>query len=161
MMSSVDALLVGNENLCSTILECEVHLVFGPPCVERHVDGAHRNDCCERDDPLGEVAHCDGNAIALLDSVLVHQQVSQTINFIHDASKCVALAFIEKECLVAVSACALQDQRQVLWSMLEDFHLVPKNVGGLQFKHGSGTWVQDCVLRFGPRLWHGDSSSVM
>ena len=34
MVRGVDALLVTNENLGATVLQREVHFVFGPPCIE-------------------------------------------------------------------------------------------------------------------------------
>ena len=136
-MSSIDALLVSNQNLCSTILECEVHFIFGPPCIERNIDCTDRDDRCERDDPFGEVTHCDSDAVTLLHAVLVHQEMSQAIDFVHHATKCVALTFIEEECLVAMCTCTLQDESQVLWCVFEHFHLHAENVCRLKFEWGT------------------------
>ena len=154
MVRGVDALLVTNENLCATVLQSEVHFVFGPPCIERHVDCAHRDDGCKRNDPFGIVTHCNGNAVTLLDAVLVHQQVSQTIYLVHHIGKRETLTFVEKKCFVAVSASALQYKCEVLWRVLEDFHLHAEHFLLHQLERSSGSRIQNCVLCVCPRQCH-------
>ena len=50
-------------------LQSVLQLLGRPPRVERHDDGAREDGAPERDDPLGEVARRDGDAVALGDAV--------------------------------------------------------------------------------------------
>ena len=72
-MRRINTLLITNQNFRARVSECEIHLVFGPPCVERHVDSANRDNGRKRHDPLREVTHGNSNTVAFFHAIFVHQ----------------------------------------------------------------------------------------
>ncbi len=61
------ALGVDEGHLGAGVLEAVAQLLAAPPRVQRDDDGAGQRGRPEGHDPLGQVAHDDGDAIALLD----------------------------------------------------------------------------------------------
>ena len=74
---ALHALGVDEGDLGAGVLEAVAQLLAAPPRVERHDDGAGQGGAPERHDPLGDVAHDDGDAVALLDAEGVAQPVRQ------------------------------------------------------------------------------------
>ena len=58
---------VDEGDLRAGVLEPVAQLLAAPPRVQRHDDGAGQRGPPEGHDPLGQVAHDDGDAIALCD----------------------------------------------------------------------------------------------
>jgi hypothetical protein len=76
LIDADQTLLVGEHYLGARIVECVDDLVGHPPGVERHSDRADRGDGDEGGDPLGIVAHRDRHPVALGDTEIVHQGVT-------------------------------------------------------------------------------------
>ncbi|CAB4562428.1 unannotated protein [freshwater metagenome] len=153
-VGSIDALLITDEHLGARVKQCEFHFVFGPPSIERHVDRANGDNGRKGHDPFGEVTHRHGHAVTFFDSVLMHQQVRETIYLVHHLSKRPTFAFVEKECCIAEVASILQHKSKVRRSVLEHFHLHSKNSVLHQFKRCSGSRIENCILCVSPRQCH-------
>ena len=150
--SSVVALLVTNEHRCARVDKCEVHLVFCPPRVHRHVDRAYRNNCRKRHHPFRVVAHCNGNAVTFFHTVCIDEQVGKPIYLIHRFGKRPRLTLVHKKRFVAVAARARKNLSKMSGCIFEHLHFHATNVGVDQFKNLSRRSY--CCVRLLPRHCH-------
>ena len=121
--TNVESRLIADQHRCTRVFKCEIHLVFCPPRVHRHIDGTHRNDCCKRHHPFGEVAHGNRNTVALFYAIGVHQQRCECINAIGGLSKRNDLVLVHKECLVTMTTRAGKYLAKVSRGVFEHLHL--------------------------------------
>ena len=102
------ALLVGEEEGCSRVTEPVGQLGPGPPGVEGHDDGAHRDRRPEGDHPLGQVAHGDGHPVALGDPEPVDEGVGQGGHRREVLGERDPLVLVDQEVLVPVEGGQLE-----------------------------------------------------
>ncbi len=96
-LGSLGPLLVGDEHLGARVLEAVDHLVGGPPRVERDGDRADRDGGHVRGDPLGVVAHADGDPVALGHAVALDEQGTDGVGLRHDVGEGEPLVLVDEE----------------------------------------------------------------
>ena len=70
-------------------------------------------------DPLGQVAHRDAHAVALLHAEVVHQRVAEGVHFAHDVVEGPLLVLVDEEGLVD-AARGVEELAQRRGRVLED-----------------------------------------
>ena len=120
---SVVALLVADEHARTAVAQREVHLVGGPPAVQRYRYEAARHDAGERHHPLGIVAHRDGDAVTASEAELAHEKIGASVGTGERRREVVALVLVHEELLVAVSARECEKIAEVRGGMTKHLHL--------------------------------------
>ena len=114
-----DPLDVRDQQRRAAVGEGVVDLVFDPQRVERHRDTADRDDGEHRHDPLGIVAHADGNPVALLNAVPVDEGVGERVDLGEDVIERQALVLEDDEDVIASRTGDVEQRAQVGWRQFE------------------------------------------
>ncbi len=113
-------LLVGEGDLGPAVLEAVLQLVGGPPGVEGHGHRPDGGDGLEGHDPLGVVAHGDGDPVAVAHAVAVVEQRTHGPDLGPHVGEREALVLVDEVVQVAVAAGQLEEEAQCRRGVGED-----------------------------------------
>ncbi len=124
----LDPLRVDEGHLGARVLEPVAQLLAAPPGVQRDDDGAGQRGAPEGHDPLGQVAHDDGDAVALFDPEGGAQPVGQGAGDAVVLGEGRPLVLVDEEHVVAVAERHVDDGAQRGRRVLPDARRHPADV---------------------------------